>query len=81
MTPFEAYLHDLCEIRSTGAGVKETSYYPALSDLLKRRSTPCLTGLSIAVYNRKVSGRSAALNLAERLERAGLDRKELQVKG
>jgi REP element-mobilizing transposase RayT len=34
MTPLESYLRDLHEIRSTGAGVKETSYYPALSNLL-----------------------------------------------
>src|SRR5258708_6841364 len=29
MHPLQAYLHDLNEIRSTGAGVKETSFYPA----------------------------------------------------
>jgi REP element-mobilizing transposase RayT len=34
MTPLEIYLQDLREIRSTGAGVKETSYYPTLSNLL-----------------------------------------------
>jgi hypothetical protein len=34
MTPLETYLRDLNEIRSTGAGVEETSYYPALSNLL-----------------------------------------------
>jgi hypothetical protein len=34
MTPLEAYLRDLHEIRSTGGGVKEASYYPALSNLL-----------------------------------------------
>lgn len=34
MTPFEDYLKDLYEIRSTGAAVPETSYYPALSTLL-----------------------------------------------
>ena len=34
MTPLETYLQDLHEIRSTGSGVKETSYYPALSNLL-----------------------------------------------
>ena len=34
MTPLEIYIQDLREIRSTGAGVKETSYYPALSNLL-----------------------------------------------
>ncbi len=35
MNPLESYLHALRDIRSTGAGVKETSYYPALSNLLK----------------------------------------------
>ncbi len=30
----EAYLRDLHDIRSTGAGVKETSYYPPLANLL-----------------------------------------------
>jgi SAM-dependent methyltransferase len=33
MDALEAYLRDLCEIRSSGAGVKETSYYAALSNL------------------------------------------------
>lgn len=32
--PFEAYLKELHEIHSTGAAVAETSYYPALSNLL-----------------------------------------------
>ncbi len=32
--PLEVYLKDLCEIHSTGAAVAETSYYPALSNLL-----------------------------------------------
>ena len=34
MTPLETYLRELRDIRSSGAGVKETSYYPALSNLL-----------------------------------------------
>jgi hypothetical protein len=34
MHPLEAYLLDLREIRSTGAAVKETSYYPPLANLL-----------------------------------------------
>jgi hypothetical protein len=34
MHPLEAYLRDLQEIRSTGAGVKETSFYPPLANLL-----------------------------------------------
>ena len=34
MKPLEAYLKDLCEIRSSGGAVKETSGYPALSQLL-----------------------------------------------
>ncbi len=34
MTPTETYLRELRDIRSTGAGVKETTYYPALSSLL-----------------------------------------------
>jgi len=34
MTPVETYLRELRDIRSSGAGVKETSYYPALSNLL-----------------------------------------------
>ncbi len=34
MHPLEAYLRDLREIRSTGAAVKETSYYPPLANLL-----------------------------------------------
>jgi len=34
MTPAESYLRELRDIQSSGAGVKETSYYPALSNLL-----------------------------------------------
>lgn len=33
MTPLEDYLRELRDIRSTGAAVKETSYYPALARL------------------------------------------------
>ena len=33
-TPLEAYLRELRETRSTGLSVKETSFYPALRDLL-----------------------------------------------
>jgi hypothetical protein len=34
MKPIEIYLRELRDIRSTGAAVKETSYYPALANLL-----------------------------------------------
>ena len=34
MNPLETYLKDLHEIRSTGAAVAETSFYPVLSNLL-----------------------------------------------
>jgi len=34
MHPLETYLHALGEIHFSGAGVKETSYYPALATLL-----------------------------------------------
>jgi hypothetical protein len=34
MTPLENYLRDVSQIHSSGAGVKETSYYPALANLL-----------------------------------------------
>jgi len=34
MHPLETYLQDLRSTRSSGAGVKETSYYPALANLL-----------------------------------------------
>ena len=33
-SPAEAYFAALAEIRATGGGVKETSYYPALINLL-----------------------------------------------
>jgi hypothetical protein len=33
MNPLETYLHDLNEIRSSGAAVKETSYYGPLASL------------------------------------------------
>jgi hypothetical protein len=34
MTPLEAYLRELRDIRSLGAAVEETAYYPALANLL-----------------------------------------------
>ena len=34
MNPVETYLEELYAIRSSGGAVKETSYYPALSNLL-----------------------------------------------
>ncbi len=34
MHPLETYLRDMAEIRATHAGVSETSYYPALANLL-----------------------------------------------
>lgn len=34
MDPFESYLKELCEIRSTGGAVDETSYYNPLNNLL-----------------------------------------------
>ncbi|GBO53573.1 adenine specific DNA methyltransferase [Pseudanabaena sp. lw0831] len=34
MSPFEIYIRELRDIRATGAGVKETSYYNALANLL-----------------------------------------------
>lgn len=34
MHPLETYLRDLRDIRSTGAAVKETSFYPPLANLL-----------------------------------------------
>ncbi len=34
MNPLETYLKELSEIRSSGAAVKETSYYGALANLL-----------------------------------------------
>ena len=43
MDPVERYLSDIGEIRATGAGTVETSYYPALSTLLNeigKRPTP-----------------------------------------
>jgi hypothetical protein len=34
MRPLETYLQELAQIRSSGANVKELSFYPALKDLL-----------------------------------------------
>jgi hypothetical protein len=34
MTPLETYLRELRDIRSLGAAVEETAYYPALASLL-----------------------------------------------
>ena len=52
MTPLEIYLRELRDIRSTGQAVKETSYYPALSNLFNevgRRLKPrvrCIINLA-----------------------------------
>jgi hypothetical protein len=40
MHVLQTYLRELRDIRSLGAGVKETSYYPALSDLLNAGGKP-----------------------------------------
>ncbi len=34
MDPIEVYLRDLCDIHASGAAAPETSYYPALSNLI-----------------------------------------------
>ena len=34
MTPVETYIHELRDIRASGAALKETSYYGPLSNLL-----------------------------------------------
>jgi hypothetical protein len=37
MNPLETYLKELSEIRSSGAAVKETSYYGPLANLLNEQ--------------------------------------------
>ncbi|MDI3341304.1 MAG: N-6 DNA methylase [Sphaerobacter sp.] len=54
MHPLETYLHDLREVRYSGEGVPETSYYPALKRLLDevgRSLTPRVTCI-INIRNR-----------------------------
>jgi hypothetical protein len=55
--PLETYLKELTEIRASGAGVKETSYYGPLSNLLneigktlKPRSSASSTSRTRARY-------------------------------
>ncbi len=51
MNPLETYPKELTEIRSTGAATPETSYYPALSNLLNevgktlKPKVKCIMGL------------------------------------
>lgn len=51
ISPLETYLHEVGSIHQSGAGVRETSYYPALSNLLNdvgkslRPAVRCLTQL------------------------------------
>jgi hypothetical protein len=40
MNPLETYLKELSEIRAAGAGVKETSYYGPLANLLNEIGKP-----------------------------------------
>jgi len=51
MNPLETYLKELTEIRASGAGVKETSYYGPLANLLNeigktlKPKVKCIMGL------------------------------------
>lgn len=71
MTPLETYLRELRDIRSLGAGVKEASYYPALSNLLNevgRRLKPrvrCVINLA----NRGAGLRDGGLFTADQFQK------------
>ncbi len=48
-SPAEAYFAALADVRATGGGVKETSYYPALINLLNavgETLKPCVLAVS-----------------------------------
>src|SRR5271157_3655648 len=72
MTPLETYLRELRDIRFSGAGVKETSYYPALSNLLNeigKRLKPrvrCIINLA----NRGAGIPDGGLSTAEQFQKA-----------
>lgn len=54
MPPLETYLRELGDIHHSGAGVKETSHYPALANLLNelgktlKPKVKCITHLCAA---------------------------------
>ena len=51
MTPLETYLHELRDIRSTGAGVEEESYYHPLSEVgPSAASSRCRAGAWSALF-------------------------------
>jgi hypothetical protein len=72
LTPLEAYLRNLREIRSTGAGVKEESYYDPLATLLNevgRNLKPRVRSV-LQLANRGAGKPDGGLFTAEQFERA-----------
>jgi hypothetical protein len=59
MNPLETYLKEVRDIHSTGAAVAETSFYPALSNLLNEVGKPLKPKVR-AVIN--IAGQGAGLH-------------------
>jgi len=50
MNLLESYIRELREIRSSGSAVKETSYYPALANLLNRAGSAFKRASSLTAF-------------------------------
>jgi hypothetical protein len=76
MDPLEKYLTEMREIRTSGAAVKETSYYPALSNLLNevgktlKPKVRCILQLA----NKGAGLPDGGLFTAEQLKKAPFDK-------
>ena len=72
MNLLEEYLHEVHEIRSSGSAVKETSYYPALSNLLNGvgKSLKPRVRCIINIKNRGVGIPDGGLFSSDQLQRS-----------
>jgi hypothetical protein len=77
MSPLESYLRELHAIRSTGSAVKETSYYPALSNLLNAvgqdKTLKPKVRCVINIQNRGAGIPDGGLFTADQFQRASAD--------
>ena len=70
MNVIEEYLRELHEIRSSGSALKETSYYPALSNLLHAVGLKPRVRCVINIRNRGAGIPDGGLFSADQLQRS-----------
>jgi hypothetical protein len=80
MNPLEAYLAELRDVHSTGAGVAEASYYPALSNLLNEigKSLKPKVRCVINLANRGAGLPDAGLFTADQFQKGSAEPKQGQ---